>query len=151
EGWARQYQQTGEAEYLERCRVAAARVSPEGGAERLGRLLLSVGIADAGQRAALLANAQEQHATACPWCYALVPVTMEMQPTEVNLRPGRLSAGEYEVEVSERGLYTWLRIATPRGVVYQGREPAQAFTPTGAATAFAGPIAALALLLALVW
>src|SRR5262249_50919926 len=41
--------------------------------------------------------------------------------------------------------------ATPRGVVYQGREPGQTFTPTGAATAFAGPIAALALILALIW
>jgi hypothetical protein len=151
EGWAKQYQQTREPEYLERCRVAAARVSPESGAERLNRLLLAVGVADAGQRAALLAKAREQHAAACPWCYALVPVTVEMQPTEVNLRPGRLSAGEYEAEVSERGLYTWLRIAGPRGVVFQGREPGQTFTPGGAATAFAGPLAGLALLLALIW
>lgn len=151
EGWARQYQQTGDAELLERCRVAAERVEPEGGLERLGRVLLAVGAAEPGQRAAHLAKARERHAGACPWCYALVPVTVEAAPTELNLRPGRLSGGGYEVEAPENGLYTRLRIATPRGVVYEGREPGRLWTQGGAAAAFAGPLAGLALLVAALW
>ncbi len=149
--WARQYRTTGDKEVLERCRLAAARVDPEGGPDRLGRILLSLGAGDAPLRAALLARAAERHAGLCPWCYAEVPVPEEAAPLEVNLRPGRLSAGGYEVEVSEAGLFTRLRIVTPAGLLSDGQEPGQPLTPAGAATAFGGPIAGLALLLAAVW
>jgi hypothetical protein len=78
-------------------------------------------------------------------------VPEEAEPLDVRLTPGRLWGEGYRVEVFENGLFTRLVIATPSGVVYDGQEPGQPLTPMGAATAFGGPVAALALVLTVTW
>lgn len=151
EEWADDYRARRDPAMLERLRLASARLDPEGGPARLERLLLARGLGDPDAQRARLTLAREEHAGCCPWCYALVPVPRELPPLDINLRPGRLSAGGYEVEVDERGLFTRLLVRTPLTVLHADREPGRSFTPRGAAAAAAGPIVLLALLAAALW
>src|SRR5262249_9757022 len=100
---------------------------------------------------ALLVEAKEQHAARCPWCYALVPVPREAPPLRLGQRPGRLSAGGYVVEVSERGMLTELEVHTPGRRVHDGREPGQFWTLRGATVLLVGPLVLAALLCAALW
>ncbi len=136
---------------LERCRVAAAKIDPEGGADRLQRLAAAHGVADAETRRGLLAEAREQQAACCPWCFALVPAPREGPPPAVNFRPGRLSGGGYSVELGEGELRTWLAVHTPDGVVYEGPDPDRPLSARGAALVASGPLVLAALVVALVW
>ncbi|MGH7171776.1 MAG: hypothetical protein ACRELG_15980, partial [Gemmataceae bacterium] len=113
---------------------------------RFHRLLLTHGIADEEARRALTEEAVEQHSACCPWCYALVPVPREVSPLRLNLYRGRLSAGGYRVEVSERGPLTSLDIVTPEKRLYQGRELGQLGTRRGVLFVFVAPLIFLALL-----
>jgi hypothetical protein len=135
---------------LERCRVAAARIDPEGGPVRLRRLALAHGVADADARRAVLAEAREQQAACCPWCFDLVPVPAERAAVHVNYRPGRLSGQGYEVEVDDRGVQTRLDVHTPVEVIHRGPEPERRLTGHGLALLFAGPLVLVGLLLAFV-
>ena len=111
--------------------------------------MLTQGIADDEARRGLTEEAAQQHASCCPWCYGLVPVPREVPPLLLNRYRGRLSAGGYRVEVSERGLRTSLEIVTPTAQLYRGREQGQLWTRRGAMILFVGPLILLALLWAL--
>jgi hypothetical protein len=145
EDWVDAFRTRGNPEMLERCRTAAGRVDPEGGPARLRRLLLSRGVADAEARQAQLAEARQEHASCCPWCYALVPVPREAPAHELILRRGRLSARGYSVEVSERGLRPILDVRTPGRLIYRGPEPERGLTARGLALLLSGPLVLAAL------
>jgi hypothetical protein len=151
EEWLDECKARNDPELLERCRIAAVKIDGDAGLARLHRLTLARGVADPEARRAHLAEAREQHASCCPWCYSLVPVTKEGPPLHVNHRPGRLSGGGYSVEIDDRGPRTWLEIRTPREVVYQDREPNRQLTVRGMAAVGAWPLILIALLLAVVW
>ncbi len=150
EEWVDLYLRRPDPELLDRCRTLVERADPEQGLSRLYRLLLRRGSADAEARAVLRQEAADAHASLCPACYALVPVPREVPPLAVNQRGGRLWARGYSVEVSERGLRTWLEVRTPAARVYRGREPGRWLTPGGAALALAGPFV-LGALVAAAW
>ncbi len=147
--WIDLYRQRHEPELLQRCRKLVRRLDAGGDLRRFHRLLLTHGVADEEARRALTEEAAEQHAACCPLCYGLVPVPREVPSLRLNLYRGRLSAGGYRVEVSERGLFTSLEIVTPETRIYQGRERGQALTQRGAMIVFVGPLVLLALLWAI--
>src|SRR5579875_2227290 len=146
EEWVDLYCERREMELLQRCRELVQQLETEEDLRRFRRLLLVHGIADEEARRALTEEAAEQHAACCPWCYGLVPVPREVPPLRLNLYRGRLSAGGYCVEVSERGLRTSLDIVTPERRIYRGREPGRLLTQRGAMIVFVGPLVFLALL-----
>jgi hypothetical protein len=146
EEWIIQYREQRGPEWLERCRALVQRLDTDEDLRRFQRLLLAHGVADEEARRAVTAEAAEHHAACCPWCYGLVPVPREVPPLRLNVYRGRLSAGGYCIEVSERGLLTSLDIVTPEKRIYQGREPGQLLTQRGAVWGFVGPLVLLALL-----
>ncbi|MHB1424196.1 MAG: hypothetical protein ACYC3I_13555 [Gemmataceae bacterium] len=148
EEWLDQYCQRREPELLDRCRDLVQRLDADEGPQRFHRMLLTRGIADEEARRALTEQAAEEHSACCPWCYGLVPVPREVPPLRLNPYRGRLSAGGYRVEVSERGLFTSLEIVTPQKRIYRGRERGQLLTRRGAMFVFVGPLVFLALLCA---
>jgi hypothetical protein len=133
-----------------RCRALGQRLDPANGLLRVQRLFLAHGVEDAEARETLRAEAEQQQATLCPYCYALVPVPKHDPPRALNSWRGRLSAPGYRVEVSEAGLFSRLEIETPAGILYRGREPAGGLTRRGATFLLAGPLVGLALILAMV-
>lgn len=151
EDWLDAYYQQNNPELLARCRELAVRAAPQQGMQRLHRLLLVHQISDEASLQALLAEARQRHSSLCPHCFAWVemPVVDEIKP--LNVSRGRLTAGEYRVEVSESGLLTTLTVETPRGVIQQGREPDRKLTSRGALLVLAGPLVLLALTLAAVF
>lgn len=158
EEWIDAYRERREPELLDRCRVLVQRLDSGEGEEkdasssplqRFHRLLLTQGIADEEARRALTEEAVKRQAACCPWCYEFVPVPSEAAAARLNRYRGRLSAGGYSVEVSERGLLTYLDIVTPEKVIYRGRELGQLWTRRGAMIAFVGPLVFAALLWAL--
>jgi hypothetical protein len=146
EEWVDLYREKQRPELLERCRTLVQRLDTDEDQRRFRRLLLARGIADEEARRVLTEEAAEQHAACCPWCYGLVPVPREVPPLRLNLYRGRLSAGGYCIEASERGLLTLLDIVTPERRIYQGREPGRLLTQRGAMIVFVGPLVLLALL-----
>jgi hypothetical protein len=151
EEWLDACKERPDPELLARCQVAAAKIDPDAGPPRLTRLALARGLGDPATRRALLDEAREQHAACCPWCYSLVPLPHEVPPLFVNLRPGRLSAHGYEVEIDERGVRPRLVIATPKGAIYRGLPPGRSWTCHGAALLAATPLVLVALVFALAW
>lgn len=146
EEWVDRYRGSSESQWLDRCRALVQQLDTGEDLRRFHRLLLTRGIADAEARRALTEEAARQHAACCPWCYGLVPVPREVPPLHLNPYRGRLSAGGYRAEVSERGLLTSLEIVTPVRSIYRGRERGQLWTRRGAMIVFVGPIIILALL-----
>jgi hypothetical protein len=145
EEWVDAFRGRPDPELLDRCRLLGQQLDPEHGLLRVERLILARGVADADARRRLLEDAAEQHAARCPWCYTLVPVPREMPPFYINERPGRLSSRGYSVEVSERGLRSFLEVSLPDRVLYRGPEPGRRLTPQGATLLLAGPCVVLAL------
>jgi hypothetical protein len=150
EDWIDAYRARGNAELLQRCRVLAQRLDPDGGPSRLRRLLLERGVNDPAARQGLCEEARRRHAAVCPACYAAVPVPREAPPLKLIRRPGRLSAGGYGVEVSEDGWRTRLEVRTPARLLYRGPEPDHRWTVRGAVLLSAGPLVLLALAAAFV-
>jgi hypothetical protein len=138
--WLDLYCQRREPELIDRCRNLLQRLDADDGPRRLHRLMLMRGIADEEARRDLTVQAAEQHCTCCPWCYALVPAPREVPPLRLNCYRGRLSAGGYRVEVSERGMLTFLEIVTPDKRIYRGRERGLLWTRRGAMLVFVGPL-----------
>ena len=151
EDWLEACKANHNPELLTRCRVAAVKIDADGGLARLQRLLLAFGLGDPDARRTVLAEAREQHAGCCPWCFSLVPAPRESNVPPVNLRPGRLSARGYSVEINEFGVRTWLEVRTPNEIIYKGREPNRQITPRGTAFLASGPLVLVAFLFALVW
>lgn len=151
EEWIERYCQGREQEWLDRSRVLAQRLDTDDATRRFQRLLLSHGIADDEARRTLSEEAALQHASLCPWCFALVPVPSEVPPLQLNAYRGRLSSGGYRIEVFERTWRTSLEIATPSTLLYRGREPGQTWTRRGATYLFVGPLVLLALAWACGW
>jgi hypothetical protein len=133
---------------LERCRVVAARLDPEAGPAYLRRRLLAHGLADADTLRVLLDQARDEHSSLCPWCYCHVPVPREVPALNVSIRPGRLAARGYGVELGETGLRTLLDVFTPDRLLYHGHEPEQTWTPRGATLLLVGPLVLAALVVA---
>jgi hypothetical protein len=148
EEWVDAYRRQPDATLRERTRFLAGRADPEKGLLRLGRLVLARGIEDAEARRDLRAEAAEENASLCPRCFALVPRPREVPPFVINHRQGRLSARGYAVEVSEKGLRTFLEVRTPGGVLYRGCEPGRWLTRRGATFWLVGPLVFLALVAA---
>jgi len=149
EEWIARYRERREPEWIDRCRTLVQRLDSEEEARRFHRLLLSNGIADDEAQRDLIEAAVEQHASCCPWCYGLVPVPREVPLLLLNHYRGRLSAGGYRVEVSERGLCSSLEIATPKELLYEGLEPGQFWTRRGILIVLVGPLVLLALVVSL--
>ncbi len=147
EEWIEFYLERPDPDLLDRCRILAQRLDADDGMHRLYRLMLSRGVHDAEALRHLTEEAAELHAACCPWCYGLVPMAREVPPLILNQYRGRLSAGGYRVEISERGLRTFLEIVTPEAVLYRSREPGQFWTRRGAMIVFVGSVVLLALML----
>ena len=137
------------SELLVRCRALGQHLDPEHGLRRVYRLFLVNDIADGEARRWLLAEARRHRASLCPGCFALVPLPEENMPRPLNQSHGRLSLGDYRVEVSENGLVPGLAIEARDTVLFRGREPHRWLTPRGATLLLAGPPVAAALLYAL--
>jgi hypothetical protein len=137
------------ADVLERCRDLAERADPDHGLQRIQRLLQSRGIGDNDTRRTLLEDARERHAGLCPWCFAPVPVSVEMPAYEVSNRGGRITSHGYIVEVSDRKVRTLLEVHAPGKLLSKDREPGRVLTLRGARTLMVGPLILLTLLCAL--
>ncbi len=151
EGWVGEYCHKHDADLLERCRVRGQQLDPADGLYRVHRLLLRAGAADPEARRDLIGLARDRHASLCPWCYVLAPMPREAPPAEINLRPGRLSAGEYVVETSSQGIWMTLKVQTPGRPTFHGREGRWAWTRRGATLFLVGPFVAAALAAAVAW
>ncbi|HMC65570.1 MAG TPA: hypothetical protein VKI65_11585 [Gemmataceae bacterium] len=151
EDWVAEHGRTGDRAALDRAIQLAQQMEPERGLFRVQRMLLAHGIENSEARRELLAEAQRQHASLCPRCFAPVAVRHEGLPQPLNVWHGRLTAPGYRVEVSEVGMAPRLKIDTPGGVVYRGREPGRGLTRKGAVILLAGPPVLLALLLAVLF
>lgn len=148
EQWLRSERGPASSELLERCQRFALQLDPAEGQEKLQRLLMRTGKANAESRRQLLEEAQEKKASLCPSCYALVPVPQPRVEDPLNLWRGRLSGGQYRLEISHQGLLSSLEILAPRRPPTRGRDPKSTLTVTGAAWVFVGPVLLLALLFA---
>ncbi len=146
--WIEAFRALKDPELLERCRTLAQRLDAAGGPRRLDRLLLSSRVAEAEARQHLIDEARQQHASVCPWCYALVPQPVEVAPLEVLAQDGLLGADGYGVKLREEGWLTELTIRMPAGPVYQGSEPGRIWTRRGASAVVVGPVLLAALVVA---
>ena len=145
EDWIAAYHRQENPGLLARCRTLAQHLDPENGLRRVDRLFLATGVTDLEARRSLLAEARERRASLCPHCFAFVPVPHESMPRPLNQSHGRLSLGDYCVEVSESGLVPSLTIAALGGLLVQGREPGQYWlTRRGATLWLAAPAVAAA-------
>jgi hypothetical protein len=151
EEWLDACKEHSDPELLARCHVVAAKIDLDNGLTRLSRMLLVRGLADPAARRAILDEAREQNAACCPWCFALVGLPREVPPLSVNLRPGRLCARGYEVELDERGIQPRLEVRTPTQIIFQGLPPGRNLTYRGAAVLVSAPLVLIALLFALFW
>src|SRR5262245_32724234 len=127
----------------------------ERGLVRLHRWLLRNEVSDSEAAEHLRDMAERCGASLCPACFALTPLPAEQFPDPTTVRPltathGRLGADGYVVEVTERGLFPKLRIATPRGMVKSAREPGAALAHHPAVWLAVVPWVALAAVLAIV-
>lgn len=151
--WIGDYRRQGNAELLERCRRLGQSLDPEHGLERVYRLFLARHVDDVEARQVLLAEARLQRASLCPRCFARVPVRSEPAVRPLNQSHGRLSLGEYVVEVSERGLRPQLYVAKPGKEIYRGVEPGTGWTLRAWLLILVGPpvLAALACGVLIAW
>ena len=138
-----------EPHWRDRCRLAAQRLDPVAGLERVERLLLLHHTAEPERHATYLRRATHEHAAVCPWCYALVPVPQQLAPQEVIIEDNQLLASGYEVRLSERGLAPAVRLIHPGESLRW--VPLSGWTPSGALFVFSGPVVLVALLLAALW
>ncbi len=149
EDWIAAYRRSPNPQLMLRCRSLGQRVHPERGLLHVHRLFLARGIDDAEASRTLLSEAEQQQASLCPQCYALVPIPEELPPAALSVCRGRLSARGYRVEVSERGLVPWLEIETPGQAPLRIRSSDRLLTRKGATLLLVGPLVAAALVLAL--
>lgn len=149
EDWIEGYRAVQDPELLERCRTLAERVQGANGLYQLDRLLISRKVDEAEALARLSDEAGRQHASVCPWCYALAPQPVETPPLDVFTLDELVVAQGYEIELSEGGWQTQLRARTP-SFEESGTEPGRPLTRLGAIGVFVGSPVLLALLLALV-
>lgn len=147
--WIAEYRKKGAMRLLQRCRALAQNADPENGLLRLYSMLWQQGLATDEERQTLVEEAEERRATLCPHCYHLVPVPPELPLRGLERSRGRIAAGGYSVDVTERGLLARLEIRTPRQTIFDGIEPGHWFTRRGASLLLSGPPVLLALLLAM--
>ncbi len=149
EGWLSEYAHTGRRELLERSCELGQQLDPAEGLTRVHRLLLIAGLTDEEAEENLTAQAEGRRASLCPHCYALVPPEHEPLPPPMNLSRGRIAGGGCTVEVSDRYAFTRLYAATTSEVLHDGPEPGHGLTQRGQTIFFAGPLALIALGLAI--
>jgi hypothetical protein len=143
EEWLKNYRAAGDRQLLVRCLDLARHLDAEHGPDRLEQLLAE-GTPDP------FAEARRQGGSLCPHCFGLLAIAEEPPVVPVTVSFGRVAAGGYRVEVSERGLVPQLSIETPRSVIYHGPEGSQRWTRRGTLLLFVWPPALLALGLALI-
>ncbi len=146
--WVSEYLRSGRWDFLDRSCDLAQALDPVGGLARVHRLVLLGGSDDDEARALLRTEAREQHATLCPYCYALVPQPTRALPTPVIVGSGRVDGGGFRVDLSDRYLYTRLVVTTPDATLFAGPDPKCALTRRGAVLLFLLPIVALACIFA---
>jgi hypothetical protein len=150
EDWLEDYRVEGDTEQLDRSRQLADQLDRKEGRARLQRLMLQHGIEDLPARGRFLQQAQNQHASLCPHCFALVPVSEPRLPPELDCDPSLIEGDGYRVEISDNGLMPMLEIEIPTGMLYDGREPGRFLTRLGALLFFAFPLLFAAIVLLLV-
>jgi hypothetical protein len=151
EDWLKLARQPGQEIWIERCRIAADKLDPQGGRIRLNRLLLAHQLGGDKELREILAEADRQHAGCCPRCYALVRLPGSASVPAILLRAEGLVAGEYVVLLNESGLRPVLEVRKSSEVIYRGVEPGETWTPGGARQLWAGTLVGLALLCAIFW
>jgi hypothetical protein len=125
---------------------------PADGVSHAYRQLLRHGLRDATALARLTAGAARRQAGLCPRCFAAVPRDPTGLSTEYRVhstQSGRLSGHGFVMDVSERGVVPWLHAESPRGIVFDGREPGRGLTIHGWRWLGVGGPVLLAVLLAL--
>lgn len=133
---------------LERCKVLAQRLDPEGGTLRLEKMLRPPLPLPPPPLPPILVEEDPpgENESRCPHCRTTFDLPRPTPAEEVVVRSGRISSVHYEIVVAEHGLRTHLTIRTPMGVLYDGCEPGQQWTLSGALLLLAGPLVGLALL-----
>jgi hypothetical protein len=146
--WLDEYRRTGNAELLDRCKAVAQGTDGEQGLLRVQRLFLSRGIPEAEALQTLLAEAAEHHSSLCPHCYALVPAPLETPVRPLNRWHGRLSAGGYRIEVTDRGMLSRVEVETPATAHAERQETEKHLTRQGAMILVSTPFVVFALIVA---
>jgi hypothetical protein len=146
EEWIEGYRTLQDPELLGRCRTLAERLDGARGLYQLDRMLLTAKVESEEVLGRLQEEAARQHASICPWCYALAPQPVEDPPLDVFTLGEVVVARGYELELSEEGWVTQLRTRTPSGEELES-EPGRPLTRWGAIGTFVGPLVLLALLL----
>jgi uncharacterized C2H2 Zn-finger protein len=142
--WVSEYARTGRAVFLDRSCDLAQALDPSSGLTRVHRLLLLGGTDEDEARALLRAEAEEQNATLCPHCYALVPQPARAIPAPVVIASGRVDGGGFRVDLSNRYMYTRLEVYTPDATLFAGPDPDRALTRRGATLIFLVPLLVVA-------
>jgi hypothetical protein len=147
--WVREYRHGNQPAALARCRALAAHLDPRWGQMRF-ECLLDAENKDADEA---LGNLQVEAAAArvsvCPRCFGFVRMPLEHEPYGISFSHGRVSAHGYKVEVSERGLVPRLIVESRSDIVLRGREPGRWLTYRGGLLLWIGPLALLAMMIAL--
>src|SRR5579871_2813048 len=148
DGWIAEHATSGADDLLDRGAALGQQLDPDAGLITVHRLMLSHGLRDPEAQTHLREEAHQRHATLCPHCFALVPLAEPAPLRPLQASFGRLAAGGYVVEVQARGLVPRLRLETPRGVLFRGREPGRRLTRRGRLWAWVAPPLVAALLVA---
>jgi len=148
EEWVENGVRQHDAGALERAHDLAQQIDAQAGPDRVQRLIAAKGGKDAEAGRGFLAEAAEQEASLCPYCYELVPVPHEEPPPSASLWRGRLSAHGYRVEVSEGGLMPVAEIETPGAPCVRHPLPGRRWTRKGATLFLVTPLVLLALAVA---
>ncbi|MBL8795751.1 MAG: hypothetical protein JNM56_17740 [Planctomycetia bacterium] len=136
------------AERLARCFELALHLDPAFGLARLDRLLVAYGFEDEATECRRLDPQWRPQRLRCPECATETAVPRLLPVLSVQVGHGILAAAGYRVEVNERGCRPQLTVELPSGVVQQGREPGQRFSPHVVVWLLVGPPVIAAFLLA---
>lgn len=149
EEWVNRCQKSENGELMHRCEQLARLADPDQGEQRLRRLIARQQT-DASLRDEVKAEAADQTASICPYCFALAPVHAGETVVDLTIAKGRIAGNGYVVDVRETGLLPHLEVMTPQGVIFSGKEPGQLLTEPGAVYLLAGPPVVLALVLTVI-
>ena len=150
DGWLANYHETGAKQWLRRCLDLLKRLEDPQGVRRLQQRMLLQGIAVNSLRRRLLIGARAARASLCPICFSQAPVPRQVFIEPVMQSHGLLTRQGYRLHIDESGLTPQLRIETPTEILYQDTEPGRFITARGIILLVMGPLAALAIVLAVV-
>ena len=143
EDWVNDYLRDPRGEVLDRCCELAQFLDPSGGVRRV-HAILNAGGTPPEQHSTMRVLAAEQHASLCPFCYALVPFRGGTEPTPMLLAGGVLVGGDFRAEIRDRFMVNWLDADHGPLRLHHGPEPGHAVTRRGIVTLMILPMVALA-------